>query len=85
MLVVGYNLWPSAARRVAWQHNERFHDGVPTAHIDVDKKSTDIDPSRPPRYKVCCPVCGRQRELQQPRGWPQGRQYKSGEVQHEYC
>ena len=57
MLVVDW-LWPRQARQAAQCHNRLYHSGVPTAHIDVDEKSIDIEElAQPPRYKVTCPKC----------------------------
>ena len=57
MLVADW-LWPRQARQTAQYHDRLYHSGVPTAHIDVDGKSLDVEgPPRPPRYKVTCSKC----------------------------
>jgi hypothetical protein len=53
--VVARRLWPYPARSVAKRHNDKFHNGVPTAHIDPEPEHK----RGVPRYCVWCPVCER--------------------------
>lgn len=54
-MIVAKWLWPSRARRVANAHNQKYHNGIPTAHIRVDSNSHRF--SGPPHYEVYCLNC----------------------------
>ena len=57
-MLIRRGLWPSQARAVATAHNIQYHDGIPTAEIDVDETSVDrYAEYRLPKYKVTCPEC----------------------------